>query len=116
MLSDAENGSQSFGEVQFYFRLCTKADPDVYQTVALVLLYSPPSLELFEESHHTLISCTLLGDVGLKVILVQSIISVVAMVPHSPFGEEDSQRYFVVEKPGLDVANLGGVVEDMPDE
>lgn len=84
--------------------------------MALVSFYSPPSLDLLEESRHTLISCTSLGDAGLKVIPVHSIIAVVAMVPHSPFGEEGDQRYFVVEKPGLDVADLGGVVEEIPEE
>jgi hypothetical protein len=50
------------------------------------------------------------------VIDVKSILSVVAMVPHLPFPGDTSERYFVVEKPGLDVASLGGVVEDVPDE
>jgi hypothetical protein len=53
------------------------------------------------------------------VIDVKSILSVVAMVPHRPhlpFPGDTSERYFVVEKPGLDVASLGGVAEDVPDE
>ena len=35
---------------------------------------------------------------------------------HLPFPGDTSERYFVVEKPGLDVASLGGVAEDVPDE
>ena len=46
---------------------------------------------------------------------MKSILSVVAMVHHLPFPGDTSERYFVVEKPGLDVASLGGVAEDVPD-
>jgi hypothetical protein len=39
-------------------------------------------------------------------------------VPHLPFPVEifQTERYFVVEKPELDVAYLGGVGEDAPDQ
>ena len=47
---------------------------------------------------------------------MKSILSVVAMVHHLPFPGDNSERCFVVEKPGLDVASLGGVAEDVPDE
>lgn len=50
----------------------------------------------FAEVHDTLLSCSHEND--LKVIDVQSILAVVAMVPHQPF-------HFVVEKLGLDVAS-----------
>jgi hypothetical protein len=50
------------------------------------------------------------------VIDVKSIMSVVGMVPHLPFPGETLTRYFVVEKPGLDVAVLGGVEEVVADE
>lgn len=73
-------------------------------------------MHLFEFSYHTLLSCTNAGDACLQVIDVKSILSVVAMVPHLPFPGDTSERYFVVEKPGLDVASLGGVAEDVPDE
>jgi len=47
----------------------------------------------------------------MKVIDVKTIRAVIAMVPHKPFPEDTRQRYFVVEKPGLDVAYLGGNIE-----
>jgi len=50
------------------------------------------------------------------VIDVKSIRSVVAMIPHLPFPGNMEERYFVVEKPGLDVACLGGSVEVFPEE
>lgn len=49
------------------------------------------------------------------VIDVKYISSVIVMVPHQPFGEDSVQRYFVVEKPGLEVACLGGAEERVPE-
>lgn len=48
---------------------------------------------------------------------VNAIKSVVAMIPHSELsadimGAVWNECVFVVEKPGLDVASLGGVIED----
>jgi hypothetical protein len=50
------------------------------------------------------------------VVDVKSIVSVVEMVPHQPFSEDTIKRVFVVEKPGLDVAWLGGNTEEVPDD
>jgi hypothetical protein len=80
----------------------------------MISLYSHPHRELYEFSFHTLLSCAPTG--GIWVIDAKSILSVVAMVPHLPFPGDILERYFVVEKPGLDVACLGGVVEVAPDE
>jgi hypothetical protein len=50
------------------------------------------------------------------VVNVKEIHSVIAMVPHRPFHAESVfQRYFVVEKPGLEVASLGGMDERVSD-
>lgn len=49
------------------------------------------------------------------VVDVKEIHSVIAMVAHCPFARESVQRYFVVEKPGLEVASLGGMDENVPD-
>jgi hypothetical protein len=48
---------------------------------------------------------------ALRVIDVKSILSMVAIISRLPFPGDTLQRYFVVEKPGLDIAVLGGVVE-----
>jgi len=42
------------------------------------------------------------------VVDVKKLRSVVAMLPHEVDGDE---RYFLMEKPGLDVADMGGFVE-----
>jgi hypothetical protein len=50
------------------------------------------------------------------VVDVKCILSVVAMVPHSPNipGREDvEQHYFVVEKIGLEVAEMCGVHKNL---
>lgn len=78
----------------------------------MVSFYSLPYQELLKLSYNTLLSCT--HEKDLKVIDVRSIRAVVAMVPHQPFPGE--LRYFVVEKPGLDVASLGGSTEVAPQE
>ena len=80
----------------------------------MVSLYSDPCQDLLKLSYNTLLSCT--HDKGMRVIDVKTIRSVIAMVPHKPFHEDTQQRYFIVEKPGLDVAYLGGNVEVVPDE
>jgi hypothetical protein len=82
----------------------------------MVSRYSSPHVGLLELSYHTLWSCTHQGDASLTVIDVKSISAVVAMVPHQPFAEDPVPRFFVVEKPGLDVASLGGNSESIPDE
>ena len=88
----------------------------------MVARYSPPHAELLRLSYGTIWSCCLQGDEGLVLVDVRSIESVVAMVPHPapivPRGDQiDVQgRVCVVEKPGLEVAHLGGVEEIIRDE
>jgi hypothetical protein len=50
----------------------------------------------------------------LKFIDVRCICAVVAMVPHAPaIGEQPArERFFLIEKPGFDVAVISGVDED----
>jgi hypothetical protein len=50
------------------------------------------------------------------VIDVKEIAAVIAMVPHQPFPDATVGHFFVVEKPGLYVAWLGGSTEDIPEE
>ena len=84
--------------------------------LALVSLYSKPDESLLSLSAGTLWSCEYQGDAALKFINVKTIQSVVAMIPHRPEiqGVPLSERFFLVEKPGLDVAMMVGVEEDVP--
>ena len=83
--------------------------------LALVSLYSNPDVDVLRLSHDTLWSCEYHGDSALKFIDVGVIKSVVAMVPHSPVinGQEACDRFFLVEKPGFDVALIAGTEENM---
>ncbi|KAL6307024.1 hypothetical protein BKA93DRAFT_728601 [Sparassis latifolia] len=93
-----------FAEVLFYFQMPIN---DETKSLALISLYSQPHATLLEASSYMLWSLTSQGDTALRVVDVKAITAVVAMVPHNPF-EEAGTRFFVVEKPGLDVAHMGG--------
>ena len=63
-------------------------------------------------SHGTFMSCRYFGDDALVIVEAFCILSVVAMVPHELTNSRDNDRhFFVVERPGLDVADLGGASE-----
>ena len=55
---------------------------------------------------------------ALRFIDVKTIQAVVSMVPHTPViqGLPAEGRFFLVEKPGLDVAVMTGAEEDLPGE
>ncbi|KAJ6493798.1 hypothetical protein DFH09DRAFT_826544, partial [Mycena vulgaris] len=93
------DGKHVITEVQFFFRAEVNGAPEAF---ALVDFYSDPWDVLLEESHQTVWSCGRELGAHLSVIPVKSILSVVAMIPHK-IEEDDDLRYFLVEKPGLDV-------------
>jgi hypothetical protein len=97
-------------EVRFYFRITT--GPQAQElTLACVSCYSSPHEGLLQASRGTLWSC--IHPEVTKVIDVKSISAVVAMVLHQPFPGEE--RWFLVEKPGLDTLIIGGIDEEMMD-
>lgn len=80
--------------------------------LAIISMYSEPNPDLLVESHGTLVSCQYFGDNALIVVEVLCIKSVVVMVPHNPPHSKDSElHFFLVERPGLDIANLGSTPE-----
>ena len=84
----------------------------------LVSLFSRPDPSLLSLSVNTLWSCEYQDDLALKFIDIKTIQAVVAMIPHrlAIEGCPPSERFFLVEKPGLDVAVMAGTGEDMPGE
>jgi len=84
--------------------------------LALISLYSKPDNYLLSISANTLWSSEYQGNGALKFIDVKTIQSVVTMIPHKPeiLGLPPSERFFLVEKPGLDVTMMGGIEDDMP--
>lgn len=80
--------------------------------LAVVSTYSEPCPDLLSVSHGTFVSCQHFGDNALVVVDVSCIESVVAMVPHTPPHSLDSEsHFFLIERPGLDVVNLGNSQE-----
>jgi hypothetical protein len=83
----------------------------------VISTFSEPDSELLQSSYQTLHICKYQGDQALQVIEVDSIYSVVAMVPFDPQPEVNTishigQRYFVVEKFGLDMDYSRGDQEE----
>ncbi|EGO03229.1 hypothetical protein SERLA73DRAFT_119031 [Serpula lacrymans var. lacrymans S7.3] len=101
------SGKLVFAEVYYYFILCMQNNSEK-RPVALVSFYSEPHNTLLKASFGTVWSCTSQGDSSLHVVSIKAILSVVAMVPHTPFptSNDVTERFFVVEKPGLDVAHM----------
>ena len=119
-------GEHRIAEVRYFSRVVVQdgsddiyGDPDPQQpqqprqycfaNIALVTLYSPPQPYIFQESFGVIVSSTKLGNASLCAIEVTAICSVVGMVPHHINLLEGVQedRYFLVEKMGLDLAHIG---------
>jgi len=100
-------------EVRFFIHI-SRNEGDM--CLVLMSLFSKPDKYLLDISANTLWSCKYRNDGALKFIDVKTIQSVVAMIPHRPEipGLPLSERFFLVEKPGLDVAIMAGIEEDTP--
>jgi hypothetical protein len=99
-------------EVRFFIYISHKQDKI---TLALVSLFSIPDLTLLSLSVSTLWSYQYQDDLALKFINVKNIQAVISMVPHTPVigGQPAARCFFLVEKPGLDVALMSGAEEEM---
>ncbi|KAI0707469.1 hypothetical protein C8T65DRAFT_576764 [Cerioporus squamosus] len=111
-----------FDEVQYYF--CLELEGKT-RTLAMVMPFSDPDRAILEESHYTDIVCEYRGDNARVVVDAKEIASAIGMVPVPLTDEEErepgarqryARRFFVVEKPGLDVANMGGSPQDREDD
>ena len=98
-------------EVHFFIHLCYDKED---KALMLVSLFSNPDPTLLQLSVNALWSCEYLGDSALKFIDVKCIRAIVTMVPHAPaIGERLArERFFLIEKPGFDVAVISGIEED----
>jgi hypothetical protein len=105
-------GAVYFAEVQFFFQILPSALHEEFEPLALVSLYSDPDRDLLRTSSETFYTCTYQGQAGLAVVKATYIQSVVAMVPHVL---NDVHRFYMFEKPGLDVADLGGFLRTEDD-
>jgi len=80
----------------------------------MVSIYSPPDARLLNLSSGTLWACQYKGVGNLQVIDIKCIVAVVAIVPfpHHPIPD----MLFIVEKMGLDIAELDGAIEELVEE
>ncbi|KAI9066946.1 hypothetical protein FKP32DRAFT_1564687 [Trametes sanguinea] len=108
-----------FAEVQYYFVLDLENEQ---RALAMLAPFSPPDPAILQDSENTVLACNSPSDDDRAVVDVDEIVAVVAMVP-LPLSQEEArqgrnvgrQRFFVVEKPGLEVASLGGIRQDLDD-
>jgi hypothetical protein len=85
----------------------------LFTNVALVTLYSHPDPHLLHASFETVASCTKLGEESLTVIQISAIQAVVTMIPHKLSQAVDEEnRYFLVEKSGMELARFGEEEEE----
>ncbi|KAG1727848.1 hypothetical protein EDD22DRAFT_830687 [Suillus occidentalis] len=109
------NDVDEFAEVLYFTQLAVEAVANLtWANVAMISVYSRPDQQLLDLSHGTVWSCTHGGNRGLQLIYVNTITAVVAMIPHRPTlpSGVTEDRYFMVEKTGLDVTLMGVEVEE----
>ena len=78
-----------------------------FEDIAVICTYSLPDDSLLKSSSHTLVSSRFSDE--LVIVQIKSIKSVVRIIPHHlkhPSGIIED-RFFVMEKPGLDISKLG---------
>ncbi|KAF8578619.1 hypothetical protein K439DRAFT_1648728 [Ramaria rubella] len=91
--------------VKFYFHVQFSGE---WKYMAMILLYSRPDMQLYQESYWTVyLVMQLLAQQGLHLIDVKSIVTMVSMQPHRHQVQQGEQRFFVWEYLGLDVALVG---------
>lgn len=94
----------------FFYRIGVEGGG--WKPVALISLYSDPDPGILEISSDTLVVCRYHGDASLVLVEAQSIKSTIAMVPFMEKAEggrprRHDGRFYVVEKPGLSLTELG---------
>ncbi|KAH9979155.1 hypothetical protein BJV77DRAFT_926428, partial [Russula vinacea] len=72
------NGARHVADVEYFFQL---RFGDIIHSLAVVSMFSLPDEELLEKSHHAVYICHHRGTAALRVVDVDTITSVVLMVP-----------------------------------
>ncbi|ETW86489.1 hypothetical protein HETIRDRAFT_41215, partial [Heterobasidion irregulare TC 32-1] len=102
-----------FIEIRYFFTMHIQG---IEHAFVLASLYTHPDPILFHKSSSTVTSCIHQGDIALTVIHVKCIIAGIAMVLHTLLHTAMQERFFVVEKLGLDVACMDGIVKETVEE
>ncbi|KIK90751.1 hypothetical protein PAXRUDRAFT_151248 [Paxillus rubicundulus Ve08.2h10] len=103
------DGNIRVGEVQYFTQLAIPRQEGGwhFSNVAILKLYSKPNAELLQLSSQVLAASKILDEI--VICNVKTILSVIAMIPKQlllPSGEE-GDYFCMVEKPGLDISDLG---------
>ncbi|KAJ3885357.1 hypothetical protein GG344DRAFT_91311 [Lentinula edodes] len=108
------DGLKTYAEVWYYFLYAPDPQcPDDLTAYALVSIYSDPLKEVLADSYNELWACFYQGDKCLRVINTRNILSTVSMQPLPLLLGDPEGLWFVVEKTGVDDAELlGGDAED----
>ncbi|KAF8149308.1 hypothetical protein K438DRAFT_2086792, partial [Mycena galopus ATCC 62051] len=116
-----EDDRIELARVRYYFILNLE-DEDDERYLVVASFFSPPSAYLLAESSKTYWSFQYLGDSDIRVVNIKAITASVMMAPdeqytlvppeHRPPGSE-ADRWFLMEKPGLKLAQLTGYEDDM---
>ena len=106
-------GIIQIGKVQFYFWSNHTGEEHTY---VLVSLWTLLDLEKLKESFDTVYSCVYTDQTYLHVIDMKMITSIVAMVPMTWCDGDCSSHFFLLEKPGLEITQLGDVMASASDQ
>jgi hypothetical protein len=111
------NGARHVADVKYFFRL---RFGDIIHSLAVVSMFSLPDEELLEESHHAVYICHHRGTAALRVVDVDTITSVMSMVPNYQVTAEGDiiipeNQYSLVDVPLLKLASLCGTLGDSDD-
>ncbi|KIK80002.1 hypothetical protein PAXRUDRAFT_16026 [Paxillus rubicundulus Ve08.2h10] len=103
------DGNVQVGEVQYFTQLAIPRQEGGwhFSNVAILKLYSKSNAELLQLSSQVLATSKILDEI--VICDVKTILSVIAMIPKQllfPSGEE-GDYFCMVEKPGLDISDLG---------
>ncbi|OBZ74555.1 hypothetical protein A0H81_05358 [Grifola frondosa] len=111
-----QNGVVYFGEVQYYFRVKPYEHLEA-MTLAMVKLYSDPDSVLRDASYGTVLSVTWREENQLAAINVKEIEAVAldraVQSGHVSHTMKPGERFFVVQKLGLDVTYMAGITESI---
>ncbi|KAF8256448.1 hypothetical protein EI94DRAFT_1775290 [Lactarius quietus] len=86
---------------------CVRQSRNVKHAYVLISVWSDPDMDMLRDSYNTVYSCAYRGQEDQQVIDVKAITSVVAMIPMTPHDGDRSTRFFLLDKPGLDIHILG---------
>ncbi|KAL6301922.1 hypothetical protein BKA93DRAFT_861789 [Sparassis latifolia] len=107
--------------VKYYFQAETGHAQS--SALAVIRLYSEPDAIILQRSYNTVWMCHPQGDAALMVVDIENIIAVVGMIPEPFYGgagageqAERSDRFFVVEKTGLEVGLMAGELQSVEND